>query len=295
MQAVADQVWAIDSGAAGPSVCLSFGVHGNERSPIDAGLALRDRFANAALRLLGGRLLLVHANPRASQDDQRWSEGGVDLNRCFHPSVLGREPQLYEEQRAQELVQVLKDCQVTILVDFHCTVEPGERFLMQHPPVDHAPSKEIYELLSAEVLISDPQLNFGGVSLDEWVTTRGHVGICYETGWIQDPDNTAEFVVDEMLNVLLGLQLIEGTARRHAGKSLLRLDDVIPCEEEGFRWAERMGDNLQELSAGAVLGSYKSGRGVTLGLDATLVFPKKRPELVQIGKPLVYLARQQRA
>jgi hypothetical protein len=53
-----------------------------------------------------------------------------------------------------------------------------------------------------------------------------------------------------------------------------------------------VGENLQEVAAGTVLGRYGDGREVVLEEDATLVFPKKKPELVQLGKPLVLLARR---
>jgi hypothetical protein len=52
-----------------------------------------------------------------------------------------------------------------------------------------------------------------------------------------------------------------------------------------------VGENLQALPAGSLLGRYASGREVRLDQDATLIFPKKKPELVQVGKPLVYLGR----
>ena len=283
-------MWLADSGAPGPTLAISFGVHGNERPPIDAGLQLVAQLESGALKLTRGKLLLIHANPQASSQDQRWSEGGVDLNRCFSTESLAKEPELYEEGRAGEIARVLTEVEPEILVDFHCTVEPGDPFLMQHPPVAHEASAAVARLLSAKVLLSDPDLNFGGVSLDEWMTTRGRVGICYETGWIQSPDCTPEFVIDEMLNVLAGHDLIAGREAKHFDdKNQLQLDHVIKCEADGYRWRDGIGNNLQALSKGTVLGAYGDGTEVALPVDATLIFPKKKPELVQHGKPLVYL------
>lgn len=292
MKTLDESIWLLESSNPGPRVCIAFGTHGNERAPIDAGQELRRRFEAGELELAGGTLVLMLSNPRGFEDDERWSEGGVDLNRCFSAEVLGREPKLYEEHRARAIIAVLEEYAIDVLVDFHCTVEPGKRFLMQHPPVDHAASKEVYELLSADTLLSDPQLNFGGVSFDEWMTMRGKVGICYETGWIQDPENTPEFSLDEMLNVLAGLGMIAGRdAQRHTDKALLELDAVVRCEGDGFQWRDGVGENLQVLPTGTVLGAYGDGTEVALEFDATLVFPKKKPELVELGKPLVYLGR----
>lgn len=213
------------------------------------------------------------------------------MNRCFHKDVLAREPELYEEHRAKEIVAFLRSQGTEILVDFHCTVEPGPRFLMQHPPVAEPSHREIFGLLQAEVLLADPNLNFGGVSLDEHMSTRDRVGICYETGWIKDPANTSESVLAEMSNVLIGTGVIAGDAQRYGDKKLLELGAPLNCEGEGFKWREGVGVNLQELAKETLLGSYADGREVVLEADATLIFPKKKPELVQMGKPLVYLAK----
>jgi len=289
LQSLTDGIWLADTGMPGRSVAISFGVHGNERAPIDAGLRLVAELETRARRLEAGKVLLVHANPRATRDDERWSKGGVDLNRCFHADVLARAPELYEEHRAREVAAALERSGAEVLVDFHCTVEPGRPFLMQHPPVSHAPSREAFSLLRAEILLADPDLNFGGVSLDEWMSTRGRVGICYETGWMSDPANTPEAVHAEMLNLLRGMRLLAGEPIVHSNKELLQLEQVVLCEEAGFAWREGVGENLQSLPAGTVLGSYAGGREVVLDEPAVLVFPKKRPELVQLGKPLVYL------
>jgi succinylglutamate desuccinylase len=292
IESIGKGAWEVDSGKPGPSVCLSFGTHGNERAPIDAGQRLVADFQRGEVTLARGRLFLLCSNPRASREDERWSKGGVDLNRCFHADVLAREPSLYEERRAREIVAWLEDDGVEVLVDFHCTVEPGSRFLMHHPPARDPAYREVASLLEAEVELADPDLFFGAVSLDEWMSTRGRVGICYETGWLGDPANTPEGVRGEMLNVLAGHEMIDREPRRYEPKRLIQLRGTAPCESEGFRWSDGVGENLQEVAAGTVLGRYGDGREVVLEEDATLVFPKKKPELVQLGKPLVLLARR---
>lgn len=292
MKALPEGVFLFEGRREGPTFAVSYGVHGNERAPIEAGRALADDLLARRLALERGRLLLVFANPRAAAQDRRASEGGEDLNRCFHPERLAREPRLYEEERAREIVGVLEEFSPEGLVDFHCTVEPGRRFLMHHPPAEDEAHRRVAQWLSADVVLCDPDLRFGGVSLDEWMSTRGRVGICYETGWLGDPTNRPEDVRAEMENLLRGIGLLPGEARAYPDKRRLRLDDVVVCEEAGFRWAEGMGENLQEVGAGTELGMYPSGRRLVLERDAVLVFPKKRPELVEPGKPLVYLARR---
>jgi len=287
----------IDSGLPGPNVCISYGVHGNERAPIDAASLLQVMFDVGELGLSEGKLLLLFGNPRATAANARWSAGGVDLNRCFHPDALARAPELtdlYEQRRAREIAELLDREEIEILVDFHCTVEPGARFCMHHPGAGDEPHREVTRLLSSQVVLADPHLNFGGVSLDEHLSTQGRVGVCYETGWIRDPDNTPSSVRDEMVNLLAGLGLVAGRAyRTFADKRYLELREPLVCRSVGgggFSWAEGIGQNLQELPEGTLLGCYAQGEPVVLDEDSTLIFPKKQPELVELGKPLVYLA-----
>ena len=291
MKTVEEGIWAIDSGRPGRSVCVSFGVHGNERPPIDAGLELVEAFRQGSLELQAGQVALGAREPARQSAGSTLVGGWCGLERCFSRELLARTPKLYEERRAQTIVSAIEAHGCEVLGDFHCTVEPGPRFLMQHPPIAHAPSAEVYALFAAEVMLADPNLNFGSVSLDEYMSTRDRVGICYETGWIEDPANTPAFVRGEMENMLRGLGLLAGEAQRHPDKDLLQLDEVVACAAEGFRWCEGIGQNLQRLEEGTLLGSYGNGDEVRLPFDATLVFPKKKPEMVQLGKPLVYLGR----
>lgn len=293
MKPVGERIWRVDGPRPGRRVCIVFGVHGDESSPIEAGRALVDSLASDARALVSGALLLIHANWKGTEDGARWSEGGVDLNRCFHGDVLAREPARFEERRAREMVLALEEFRPDALVDFHCTVEPGERFAMHHPSVDDPAHRAVTRLLTTDVVLGDPALTFGGVSLDEWASTRGKVGICYETGWRGDPSNTGAAVLAEMENVLRGTGLLEGAAATYDEKRLLELDGRVPCEGEGFRWEDGVGRNLQACPADTRLGVYSDGAPVVLERDATLVFPKKKPGLVKRGEPLVFLAARQ--
>jgi len=290
MELIGDRIWRANGARPGKNVCIVFGTHGNERSPIDAGLALVAALESGARAVDAGSLLLIHANWKGTEDGERWSEGGVDLNRCFHVDVLAREPALFEETRAREIVTALEAFDPSVVVDFHCTVEPGEKFAMHHPSVLDPAHREVTRRLTTGVILGDPSLAFGAVSLDEWASTRGKVGICYETGWMSDPSNTGEAVLAEMENVLRGLGVLEGDAIAYDDKRFLELDGRIECAGDGFAWEDGVGQNLQECAAGTRLGAYADGTAVELEADATLIFPKKRPEMVERGKPLVYLA-----
>ena len=275
----------IRSGLPGPVVCFSFGVHGNERPPIEAGLALKAMLERDGLDR--GALLLVVGNPEAVAQGLRWSRGGVDLNRCFHPETLRQPARLAEHHRARALVAAMAE--VAVLVDFHCTVEPGERFTMHHP--DDATHRDIDALLGVSVSVADPELVFGGVSLDEHLSTTGRTGVCYETGWIGDPANTPARILDQMRNVLRGLGLLlDAPATRQPPAQALVLTGLLRCPPTGFTWASGVGHNLQHIPTGTVLGTDGNHDAIRLTSAAVLLFPKKQPELVTAGLPLVYMA-----
>jgi predicted deacylase len=276
----------IRSDIPGPTVCISAGVHGNERAPAEALGTLAAELSRTGIA--SGSLLLVLGNPLALQQDRRFSRDGVDLNRCFTPEILGRPPRCYEEERAGVLAEVV--AMVDVLVDFHCTVEPGERFVLHHPDDDR--HRKVAGLLDAPVVIRDPALCFGGCSLDEHVSTRGGVGICYETGWIGDPACSPARILGEMRSLLRGLSVLEGRASRRTAQRRLVLTGALRCPESGFVWAEGVGENLQALPADTALGICGDGTPLRLSQPVTLVFPKKRPELMVPGKPLVYLAAE---
>jgi succinylglutamate desuccinylase len=72
---------AID--APRPHVAVFGAVHGNEPCGLRAIERLRAEFARAELQLLAGTLDLIHGNPPATEQHERHTRGGVDLNRLF--------------------------------------------------------------------------------------------------------------------------------------------------------------------------------------------------------------------
>ncbi len=276
------------SGRPGPVVGIAAGVHGDERPPIAALQALAASLEQAPVDR--GAVLLMVGNPAAVALGQRWSER--DLNRCFHPARLASPPATAEDRRARELVAAC--ARVDVLVDFHCTAEPGEPFAMHHP-IDDA-HQAVTALLDVPVVVRDPRLCFGGVSLDEHLSTTQRVGVCCETGWIGAPDNTPDRILAQMRNVLRGLGVrTDAPPVRAPDKRVLTLTEVLRCPARGFAWAPGVGHNLQRLPAGAALGRRGDGTPLLLSAPATLIFPKKRPALLQPGRPLVYLAEESAA
>ena len=288
-----DGTFLVESEMPGPVVCIAYGVHGDERPPIDAGQLLQSMFDLGALALSEGKLLVLFANPLATAANKHWSQDGTDLNHCFHPGMLVSKSDRHEERRAREIVEILEREEVEILVDFHSTLEKDERLCVQHPGAADDRHLEITRLLTSKIVLSDPGLILGGASLDQHMSTTGRVGVYYQTGRQGDGSNTPVAIRNEMVNLLAGLGMIDGRAfRTFPKKRHLELTEMVECREQGFQWNRGVGKSLQTLDEGTLLGTYANGNVVILGEDSTLVFPEKAPDLVQVGKPLVFLAQE---
>lgn len=274
----------------GPTVAVVGGVHGNEKTGVAVVESLRALFASRELVLRIGRVLLVIGNPRAVAEDRRYSADGADLNRQFTDAALHEEPTTYEGNRAQLLAGEL--AHVNIAIDIHATSKPSAPFVICQRPPDAA-GRRIIRWLGVERLIADPQLVFGGgepVTLDEYVTRHGGVGVCYETGFAADMSRVDE-VRGEVLNVLMDLGMIEGwPTGRLVRKELFELTRAFRLTDRGFAWETDMGAfNFQPVESGQVIG-WHGAEPEAADASGVIIFPKAR-DLWQVGQPLGYLAR----
>src|SRR5262245_20056416 len=94
-----------------PHVGVVGAVHGTEPCGLRAGGGLRAELVAGELTLRSGTLFLIHGNPRASEEQKRHTEGGVDLNRFFDfrfIDEMASESWLYEHHRAFALKPLLE-------------------------------------------------------------------------------------------------------------------------------------------------------------------------------------------
>ncbi|MFW6180942.1 MAG: DUF2817 domain-containing protein [Spirochaetota bacterium] len=75
--------WYFNRGE-GPPALVFAGIHGDERTAVELGRRLRERWVNQPQRLEGRRVILVPAaNPDGVEEGTRHNARGVDLNRNF--------------------------------------------------------------------------------------------------------------------------------------------------------------------------------------------------------------------
>jgi predicted deacylase len=113
-----------NSGKAGPKIVLMGAIHGNEVCGTQAIQQLIDNLHTGTVKLERGSLLLIPvANPKAYKQGTRFVE--KNLNRIFKKT---EHPHSYEETLANQLTELLQDCD--ILIDFHSIHTQGWPFAM---------------------------------------------------------------------------------------------------------------------------------------------------------------------
>lgn len=159
-------VHTLQSTIKGPTLGITVGVHGDEEINVGIVDILKE------LKIINGKALLIVANMRAIEMNQRFVE--LDLNRVFPGDADGA----YEESLASELTKTISQCD--FLIDFHA-------FEKKSPPFAILPTRTmsidlLAEWSNIEHIVYMPGQ---GKSLVEQSTA----GIGIELGTKNDPKN----------------------------------------------------------------------------------------------------------
>ncbi len=272
----------------GPSILILGGVHGNERTGIAVVQGLIDDLQSGELTIESGVLTLGLGNQPAIKEGVRAIDGR-DLNRYFSTEKLTIDDGSYEFKRANIIAKYILECD--ILIDLHATNKPSVPFVIA---LDNDAHKEIYRWFSPENVLIDPNYIFGDgwpVATDEYANQHGKIGICFETGWVED-DSTAPLVIESAKNYLKSLGMINGKIIDSPIKEakMYEIIQSISCSVGEFVFAENRGMRSFELiKAGDEIG--KSGSSVICSqFDGVILFPKLA-EHQQINKPVCYIAK----
>ncbi|MFH1405270.1 MAG: succinylglutamate desuccinylase/aspartoacylase family protein [Patescibacteria group bacterium] len=286
-----DQIWQIDSGAPGPTVSISGGVHGNERTGIEIVHRLVSQIEQGSLQISAGKLFTYIGNPKAVEMNKRGSSPHADLNRCFNDEFLAQADDSYEVSRAKLITPILHE--VNVSLDIHATNKPSEPMLfISNLTQEH---KQYYQWLDAEYIITDPAGVFSKVPLatDEYVHSYGGIGIGFETGQAQDTSKV-DSVFQNVLNFLRYQNMLDDntiTDKPNPDKKIIELQEKLLLTEDGFEWADGMGErSFQQYKQGDILGFVK-GEPIIAKEDGMFIMPKI-PEHWQVGKEVTYLAKK---
>ncbi len=301
MTEIGQSIWRIESGAPGPAVALLGGTHGNERTGVDVIRKLHAAFSSGEHTLATGVLYLVLGNLEAIALNQR-STGhkgggtgdGNDLNRMFERARLDREPDgTYEDRRAREIASLVLD-HVDISIDVHSVNKPSVPFL----PCATSPRHEkVYRWFQTDFVVDDPSFFLGGrpVTTDEYVNTRGGVGICFETGFSSDTSRASE-VLESVYTILRDQGMLndrEVDAVPNAKVEYIITDKIV-IDDRGFVFTDGMGKgSFQEFHAGESIGMQGNDPYIA-AYDGVLIFPE-REEMFAPGVVATWIAKRKNA
>ena len=289
LQEIAPSIWRISTEVAGPAIAILGGTHGNERTGIEVVRQLVDDIQSGRLLVVRGTLFLVLGNLEAIEIQQRSSGNERDLNRMFTNDRFHLEPDgTYEDARAREIAELVLN-HVDISIDIHSDNKPSVPFLACAATPAH---EQIYRWFATDCIVTDPEFLLGGspVTTDEYVDSRGGIGICYETGFASDTSRVKE-VKENLLNILRDQAMLadQPVTTSPSKKAVYRIVDRIMFSEAGFRYAEGMGkESFQAITQGEIIG-YVGDVPCPAKQNCCLIFPK--PEhLFWKGTPVTWIA-----
>lgn len=288
MDTIGDKIWRIEGRKAGPHLLVLGGVHGNERTGVQAVRWLRERFGAKGERLTRGTLTVALGNPEAVRRNTRGSAPHQDLNRCFKAELLAA-PKTYEEKRAAVLAAHIAEADA--LVDLHAVNTPSKPFVVA---TAHDPRRvALGAAFPCDTYVVAPDEVIAG-STDGWIERCGGYGIGYESGYMKDLTRMAEVKsgVDRIMRKL-GLLRASLAPKCQAPQSVIALEEAIMLEGESFTYAEGRGKtSFEPVAKDEVLG-LMDGKPLKAPFSGLLVFPKPK-RLHKTGSPVGFLAVRKR-
>lgn len=285
MELIGYKIWRIGGKNPGPHLLVLGGVHGNERTGVQAVRWLRARFGAKGERLKTGTLTVALGNPEAVRLNMRGSAAHRDLNRCFKPELLAA-PATYEERRAAVLAAAIAEADV--LVDLHAVNTPSKPFVVatSHDPLRAA----LGSAFPCDTYVVAPDEIIAG-STDGWIDRCGGYGIGYESGYMKDLSRMAE-VKAGIDRIMRKLGLVGGVKGAEAEQSVITIKEPLILEGESFAYAEGRGKtSFEPVAKGDVLG-VMDGRPLKAPFTGLLLFPKPK-RLHKTGLPVGFLAVEQ--
>ena len=279
-------VWTLEAPSRaddGPTVGVIGALHGNETAGLRAIERIVAEPSPLLERMRRGKLVLVHGNPRATEQKRRYSRGGADINRLFGYSYvddLAPEAWTYEHHRALELRPLLES--LDALIDLHSASQPTVPFAVS----DRAPGAiALARKTGCRVTYGwdGPGMLMEHVSIGMFVA-QGKPALSVECGQHDDPD-TPKQAEDVLTRFLGALGVTDHDTSAGSGTAYEMFGRVVKPTRE-FELTREF-SSFDRLAPGDVLGA---GEGVTISVDreAYLLLPTPKASR---GEDIVYLAR----
>jgi len=233
------------------------GVHGNEVCGVNAIRKLKD-----SLKIDAGELRLIIANPKAVENNVRYTE--ENLNRCFLDKQKGTGS--YEEKLAAKIMEHLR--WADFCLDLHASNSKDSK-----PFVIVAKKNLSYgSVLPIGIVVTGFEKFYKGGS-GEYVDSLGKIGVGVECGYLQDEKSTG--IAEQCIfSVLQTTGLVNSTDNINAGnKEILDLvfqyhnkDEFVPVKEFS---------DFEPVKEGQLIG-HDGKNEVKADRDGFIIFCRKR-------------------
>jgi succinylglutamate desuccinylase len=273
-----------DGSFTGPWVGVIGALHGDEV----AGLEVIERIkrnADAFVKhLKRGTLVLVHGNPKATDEGRRFSKGGTDINRLFAyqwVEELATEAWMYEHHRALELRPLMTG--LDAMIDLHSASQPTVPFAI----CDGRPEGiALSQKTGCRVTFGwdGPGMLMEHVSIGALVA-KGRPAISVECGQHAGVETAA--VAEQVLTRFLGGLGLSDHETADTVAASYELFGRLVKPTLHFELARNFA-SFDRLAASSVLG-HGDGVTVVVDRDAFLLLPT--PKAVR-GEDIVYLAHE---
>ncbi len=289
MHADDENIFQTRGSFSAPSVMIIGGTHGNERTGIAVVRQLQRDIASGKHAVIGGTLVLVLGNPAAIEQNVRAIDGR-DLNRYFSEQTLSNNDGSEEWNRATQIAELIR--QSDVVIDLHATNKPSVPFAASKNDADH---QNVFRWFQPECVLVDPKYIFGGgapVAIEEYADSQGKVGLCFETGWVEDESITPQ-VFDSVVQYLTDVGILDGEKipAPSIDAAIYEITGSVLKDSRAFTFVDGRGkSSFEHIYANDVVG-YRGDEAVVAENDGVIIFPKL-PEHQALGKPVCYLAKK---
>ncbi len=242
----------------GPTVAIMVGVHGNEKGPQQQWEWLK------SLQISSGTVYLIFANPTAAKLNTRFVN--VNLNRRF-----GKAKDEYPEDRiARKIEGVLGQCHG--LLDLHMYNESMDRPFVICPPN----SNQLARVMPTSYVVNfPPELSSGGS--DDYMEQNGKIGICFETGSVDRPEQYKDVI---RAGVDAFLDYFQLTNKKAGIKPQGKLKDIKILELSSTKIVKNLDikfmkdySSFDSLTKGELI-CQEAGKEYTADQDGYILFPR---------------------
>jgi succinylglutamate desuccinylase len=250
-----ESIWTV-RGAAGPTLAIVGGIHGDERAGIEVIQQLRD-----TLKLVRGTVHLILGNPPAIEKGVRMLND-ENLNRRFFADNQGSEA---VDVRARELMAVLRTCDACIDLHEH-KEETTSHFIACEPP-----SFPLARAINPSAITFD-WLGAEPGATDSFMYEIGKVGICYEAGANTLTAGNVQLQLGAVDVFLRYYGVVAGEKPQEGNPRMVRINRSIIKQTNSFRFNQHF-QSFQALQPGEVFAtdgamSYKAQVG------EVIIFPR---------------------